>query len=366
MGHMSDMNLQCAPRHVLIALCLAAGCDASTPGLSAKNSVTPDGGGNGAGGVGGRGGAQVDGSGMAGSGAVNTDGAALVDADIATDTATNRDSGADGSGSTILDARDAANEADDGFSFWPWNLVSVRQASYMGYWSHTVQAGFSSKAPVSCTFSHVASCRIAVCKTQGAVTHPVAGALSVLGGAVPLVLSPIQLNRWEPPKLYSFLNGKIMLWKGGEQITISAEGDVEGFPAFQGVVVATTPLQLISVTPSLPEDPINTPLEINRSSPMNLKWTGQSAGKVQALVTSDTPNILNNRSPVAARCDFPANAGSGEIPASVWGHFRERSALLDIMQVSTAEAIAGNQKVSLQVSMSLLHTGVGVVLLHFK
>lgn len=189
------------------------------------------------------------------------------------------------------------------------SVVTVAGTEYASY---SFSAGFTrSQATAgtgSCDISNDGPCRITDCSTPpGDAGTPdyetvSAGVIQLLGANQPLSLVP------DSTGTYAVVTGQEKLWSGGENLTISAAGDV--VPAFQEVLFAAMPVTLTS--PSLPPAPAQATISTN--APLNVSWTGGSGGTVTVMLTRSV--TAGSTDTVMLSCAFPAAGGAGTIPAT--------------------------------------------------
>jgi len=121
------------------------------------------------------------------------------------------------------------------------------------------------------------------------------------------------------------------LWQPGEIVTIHASG--AEVPTFQLMVPG----------PAVPTitSPGTTALVIDRSSGLNVQWSGPLSAQIYVFLGS------SGASPTAVECVFDGAAGMGFIPPSVLTDFQaQESASLAIASLSQSTIVAGDWSVT--------------------
>jgi len=217
------------------------------------------------------------------------------DADTRPDAARD-DGGGGGDGGDGGNGPDAAPGLGQGF-------VLLRSAST----GHLLQAGFTrTGSPGFCSYQTDGPCQIEICAAGTANPRPVAGDISITGGALALTSSAASGGR------YADVTGTQDLWTGGETLRFQAPGaDV---PAFDVSVSAPG-----NVTPTAP-NPNLASIDLTRGQPLALSWNG---GATAGAATTHV--VVLQATPLTVKCSFPAADGQGSIPASAIMRFPANS-----------------------------------------
>jgi hypothetical protein len=123
-----------------------------------------------------------------------------------------------------------------------------------------------------------------------------AGTVHIEGGSAKLDLVPTA------SAAYDELTAASLLFAGGESLSVRADG--KDVPAFTTMLVAPS-----KVTLSAPAPTMGT-LTITKSAGLTASFTGASSGKVVFYLSATTATQA-----YSARCKFPANATTAQIPA---------------------------------------------------
>lgn len=121
------------------------------------------------------------------------------------------------------------------------------------------------------------------------------------------------------------------LWQPGEIVTIHAAG--AEVPAFQLMIPGPAVPTITSPGP--------TGLTIDRSTGLNIQWSGPSSAQIYVFLGS------SGASPAAIECVFDGAAGMGFIPPNVLTDFQaQESASLAIASLSQSTIVAGDWSVT--------------------
>jgi hypothetical protein len=131
-----------------------------------------------------------------------------------------------------------------------------------------------------------------------------AGMVSIEGGMMPVNLMRLMSGSY-------FAQGMTALWAGGESLTAKTTGDMTGIAAPLSIQVVA-PHQVTVTQPMIMGFAM--PIMINRSQPLEVKWTGGVEGTTHASIS-----VLGGGRSIGIGCDWPANAGMGSMTPAVLG-----------------------------------------------
>jgi hypothetical protein len=175
------------------------------------------------------------------------------------------------------------------------------------------------------------TCTIEVCSGK---MYPLAsaGALEVTGGTYPLALAQGKGGVYSPLADRDASDagdagdaGLPSLWLGGEELTVTATGDV--VPPFAARVV--TPSEIMIQTPR--------PERLLRQAPFAISWLGASAGDV--VVDIEQPSA---QPPFYFECRFDVGAGVAVVPTEALGLLPPGPATLSISTENRGSVVAGS------------------------
>jgi len=139
----------------------------------------------------------------------------------------------------------------------------------------------------------------------GAMEAPNAGIISLSGGAMDLVLSPMADGT------YDSRTGTGLLWNEGDALVFNGAGDA--VPAFTETL--TGPGLVTVSAPSF----MSPPLSVDRTTTLSLTWSGGSMpGEVHVLLTGSEMTDGTMRS-VTVDCAYDGASGAGDVPAEALG-----------------------------------------------
>jgi hypothetical protein len=172
--------------------------------------------------------------------------------------------------------------------------------------SFTAQAGFVS-APdgteAISTASTVGPCEVRIYTTPPTLGTPMnvdAGVITILGGKVPVTLTPDAQSMY--PNVTDPAND---LFNGGETLEVEAVGGM--VPAFVTSIVASAGIDV-----TLPLQPPNKgPITLDRTADLVFAWTSGGPGKVILN--------LNDGAGVKLTCTYDSAAGTGMVPKAALG-----------------------------------------------
>ncbi len=131
-----------------------------------------------------------------------------------------------------------------------------------------------------------------------------AGVIHITGGTKSIDLVPTAKKTYDP------VSGSVVLWNGGEMLTVKGEG--KDVPAFTTSLVA--PSKLTMTAPALPSSSAN--LSVTRSAPFSATWSGTSSGLVVLYF-----DVATGSNAFSATCTFKASDGKAEVPAAAFADF---------------------------------------------
>jgi hypothetical protein len=177
---------------------------------------------------------------------------------------------------------------------------------------YVATAGFSrgsgSSQGYACTTETVDGCTIVDCVASaggsaGELELLEAGTVSIAGGAQSVTLSPGATKQYG-----AVTSAQVALFDGGETLGMQASGSAD-LPAFEGSVVAPTPIDVTS--PSFAQG-----AAIDRTTPLEVTWTGGAAGMVSFSVTTVETSSGQTTATTTLGCEAPASGGSLTVPAA--------------------------------------------------
>jgi hypothetical protein len=175
-------------------------------------------------------------------------------------------------------------------------------------------------------------CGPAVATDAGASSFTLASAgVVTIGGAR---LTGITLTPGADGKYPAFSQTGADGWSGGETITFAARGG-EVLP-FTGTVVA--PASGIVLTAPVFAPPAK--VEVDRTKPLALAWTGGGAGK---LAVSSAAKTADGGS-VSIVCQFDASKGSGTVPAAIVGKLPPGDGVIGTSVSNLSQTTAGSSQ----------------------
>ena len=176
--------------------------------------------------------------------------------------------------------------------------------------------------------------------TLGTPVNEDAGSITILGGKVPVTLTPDAQSKYpdarDPAK---------DLFDGGETLEIEAAGGM--VPAFTTRVVASAGIDVTS--PAQP--PNKGPITVDRTADLVFTWTSGGSGKV---ILS-----LNDGLGVKLTCTYDSPAGKGMVPKAALGALAASSKGSFGLGAGTFKTItAGNWTVSIVAGTAKTWNGV--------
>jgi hypothetical protein len=130
-----------------------------------------------------------------------------------------------------------------------------------------------------------------------------AGAITISGGRVPVMLTPSSASG---AVSYASYSDPQPLWTGGETLMVAAAGDL--VPAFTASAIAPGAVTITAPAPSA------TTMMLSRTSDLAVAWTGGGAGPVR--VELDFPLPMLGVADERIDCAFDEGAGSGSVPST--------------------------------------------------
>ena len=167
-----------------------------------------------------------------------------------------------------------------------------------------------------CTTSEEGSCRVTACdlggpapdagptEDAGAILTPHAGEITI--GATPITLTPTSDGVYATKTLTE------KIWDTAD-FSVKAAGAT--VPAFEKLL--QVPASITLTAPVLPDAPAKA--EIDRSADLALTWTGGGGGVVTASAITSLLEGTTLKKSATVSCTYPANAGTGTIPAAALG-----------------------------------------------
>ncbi|MEO0323085.1 MAG: hypothetical protein AAF447_09010 [Myxococcota bacterium] len=168
-----------------------------------------------------------------------------------------------------------------------------------------------------------------------------AGFISITGGR-----APIQIMRGT---FYEFVASEEALWDAGDTLVVSAPGGADIGP-FTATLEA--PTRVVVTSPTLPLGGAP-PLEVARTSPLTLTWTGDASGdEVLVIVAGDTGDTAGSVDR-SVECRFEPAAATATLPAAVMGRLDGGTGFVIVDVVSQREvAVPGWGAVRIELTAS--------------